>query len=180
MKFWNVPNSWNEINELFCTGGDTNRNLNSTFKKKHFSMFSGNLSIRHWSISENICNITKCSSIIYIKRFAVQNVFVLFTLKQTMLRRHQDDLGPLPEGWEERVHTDGRKDIIRHSFIHLFIHSFIHSFIHLFIHSFIHLFIYSFIHLFIYSFIHLFIYSFIHLFILSFIQYFFLCAHQEL
>ena len=23
-------------------------------------------------------------------------------------RRHHDDLGPLPEGWEERVHTDGR------------------------------------------------------------------------
>ncbi len=23
-------------------------------------------------------------------------------------RPHVDDLGPLPEGWEERVHTDGR------------------------------------------------------------------------
>ncbi len=30
-------------------------------------------------------------------------------------RRHQDDLGPLPEGWEERVHTDGRIFFIDHN-----------------------------------------------------------------
>jgi len=29
--------------------------------------------------------------------------------------RHQDDLGPLPEGWEERVHTDGRIFFIDHN-----------------------------------------------------------------
>lgn len=27
----------------------------------------------------------------------------------------EDDLGPLPEGWEERVHTDGRVFYIDHS-----------------------------------------------------------------
>jgi len=30
-------------------------------------------------------------------------------------RRHQDDLGPLSEGWEERVHTDGRIFFIDHN-----------------------------------------------------------------
>ena len=30
-------------------------------------------------------------------------------------RRHDDDLGPLPEGWEERVHTDGRIFFIDHN-----------------------------------------------------------------
>ena len=30
-------------------------------------------------------------------------------------RRVEDDLGPLPEGWEERVHTDGRVFYIDHS-----------------------------------------------------------------
>ena len=30
-------------------------------------------------------------------------------------RRHQDDLGALPEGWEERVHTDGRIFFIDHN-----------------------------------------------------------------
>ena len=30
-------------------------------------------------------------------------------------RRHHDDLGPLPEGWEERVHTDGRIFFIDHN-----------------------------------------------------------------
>ena len=30
-------------------------------------------------------------------------------------RRHEDDLGPLPEGWEERVHTDGRIFFIDHN-----------------------------------------------------------------
>jgi len=30
-------------------------------------------------------------------------------------RRHQDELGPLPEGWEERVHTDGRIFFIDHN-----------------------------------------------------------------
>jgi len=30
-------------------------------------------------------------------------------------RRNQDDLGPLPEGWEERVHTDGRIFFIDHN-----------------------------------------------------------------
>jgi hypothetical protein len=32
-----------------------------------------------------------------------------------VVRRHQDDLGPLPEGWEERVHTDGRIFFIDHN-----------------------------------------------------------------
>ena len=32
-----------------------------------------------------------------------------------IFRRHQDDLGPLPEGWEERVHTDGRIFFIDHN-----------------------------------------------------------------
>ncbi|XP_016986042.1 E3 ubiquitin-protein ligase Nedd-4 isoform X3 [Drosophila rhopaloa] len=30
-------------------------------------------------------------------------------------RRVEDDLGPLPEGWEERVHTDGREFYIDHN-----------------------------------------------------------------
>ena len=30
-------------------------------------------------------------------------------------RPHVDDLGPLPEGWEERVHTDGRIFFIDHN-----------------------------------------------------------------
>lgn len=30
-------------------------------------------------------------------------------------KRPDDDLGPLPEGWEERVHTDGRIFFIDHS-----------------------------------------------------------------
>lgn len=30
-------------------------------------------------------------------------------------RRVDDDLGPLPEGWEERVHSDGRTFFIDHS-----------------------------------------------------------------
>lgn len=30
-------------------------------------------------------------------------------------RKHEDDLGPLPEGWEERVHTDGRIFFIDHN-----------------------------------------------------------------
>lgn len=30
-------------------------------------------------------------------------------------KRLDDDLGPLPEGWEERVHTDGRTFFIDHS-----------------------------------------------------------------
>lgn len=30
-------------------------------------------------------------------------------------RKVDDDLGPLPEGWEERVHTDGRIFFIDHS-----------------------------------------------------------------
>lgn len=30
-------------------------------------------------------------------------------------KRPEDDLGPLPEGWEERVHTDGRIFFIDHS-----------------------------------------------------------------
>lgn len=30
-------------------------------------------------------------------------------------RRVEDDLGPLPEGWEERVHTDRRVFYIDHS-----------------------------------------------------------------
>lgn len=30
-------------------------------------------------------------------------------------KRPDDDLGPLPEGWEERVHSDGRIFFIDHS-----------------------------------------------------------------
>lgn len=30
-------------------------------------------------------------------------------------RKHEDDLGPLPEGWEERVHSDGRIFFIDHN-----------------------------------------------------------------
>lgn len=30
-------------------------------------------------------------------------------------RKVDDDLGPLPEGWEERVHSDGRIFFIDHS-----------------------------------------------------------------
>lgn len=30
-------------------------------------------------------------------------------------KKPDDDLGPLPEGWEERVHTDGRIFFIDHS-----------------------------------------------------------------
>ena len=30
-------------------------------------------------------------------------------------RKVEDDLGPLPEGWEERVHSDGRIFFIDHS-----------------------------------------------------------------
>jgi hypothetical protein len=30
-------------------------------------------------------------------------------------RKPDDDLGPLPEGWEERVHSDGRIFFIDHS-----------------------------------------------------------------
>lgn len=30
-------------------------------------------------------------------------------------RKPEDDLGPLPEGWEERVHSDGRIFFIDHS-----------------------------------------------------------------
>lgn len=33
----------------------------------------------------------------------------------TGTRRPDDDLGPLPEGWEERVHSDGRTFFIDHS-----------------------------------------------------------------
>lgn len=33
----------------------------------------------------------------------------------TSTRRVDDDLGPLPEGWEERVHSDGRTFFIDHS-----------------------------------------------------------------
>lgn len=33
----------------------------------------------------------------------------------TQERRSEDELGPLPEGWEERVHTDGRIFFIDHS-----------------------------------------------------------------
>lgn len=29
--------------------------------------------------------------------------------------KHEDELGPLPEGWEQRVHTDGRIFFIDHS-----------------------------------------------------------------
>lgn len=29
--------------------------------------------------------------------------------------KHEDDLGPLPEGWEERVHSDGRIFFIDHN-----------------------------------------------------------------
>lgn len=29
--------------------------------------------------------------------------------------RPEDDIGPLPEGWEERVHSDGRIFYIDHS-----------------------------------------------------------------
>ena len=29
--------------------------------------------------------------------------------------RHQDELGPLPDGWEQRVHTDARIFFIDHS-----------------------------------------------------------------
>lgn len=34
---------------------------------------------------------------------------------QSQERRSEDELGPLPEGWEERVHTDGRIFFIDHS-----------------------------------------------------------------
>lgn len=34
-------------------------------------------------------------------------------------RKPEDDLGPLPEGWEERVHSDGRIFFIDHSNIKL-------------------------------------------------------------
>jgi hypothetical protein len=33
----------------------------------------------------------------------------------TTLDRHEDELGPLPEGWEERVHSDGRIFFIDHN-----------------------------------------------------------------
>lgn len=33
----------------------------------------------------------------------------------TVERRSEDELGPLPEGWEERVHSDGRIFFIDHS-----------------------------------------------------------------
>lgn len=29
--------------------------------------------------------------------------------------KHEDELGPLPEGWEERVHSDGRIFFIDHN-----------------------------------------------------------------
>lgn len=35
-------------------------------------------------------------------------------------RPPEDNLGPLPEGWEERVHADGRIFFIDHSKFHLF------------------------------------------------------------
>jgi E3 ubiquitin-protein ligase NEDD4 len=34
---------------------------------------------------------------------------------QTETRQPEDELGPLPEGWEERVHSDGRIFFIDHS-----------------------------------------------------------------
>lgn len=40
-------------------------------------------------------------------------------------RKPDDNLGPLPEGWEERIHTDGRLFFIDHSkkgFIYIFIY----------------------------------------------------------
>lgn len=30
-------------------------------------------------------------------------------------RKSEDELGPLPEGWEERIHSDGRIFFIDHS-----------------------------------------------------------------
>lgn len=36
-------------------------------------------------------------------------------------RGPEDELGPLPEGWEERVHSDGRIFFIDHSKYNLFI-----------------------------------------------------------
>lgn len=36
-------------------------------------------------------------------------------------RKPEDDLGPLPEGWEERVHSDGRIFFIDHSTIAIFL-----------------------------------------------------------
>lgn len=41
----------------------------------------------------------------------------------TMSRSDLDQLGPLPEGWEERVHTDGRIFFIDHSMCTVFIQS---------------------------------------------------------
>lgn len=42
-------------------------------------------------------------------------------------KRPEDDLGPLPEGWEERVHTDGRIFFIDHSeLINLFVMQILH------------------------------------------------------
>jgi hypothetical protein len=31
------------------------------------------------------------------------------------VKKPEDELGPLPEGWEERIHTDGRIFFIDHS-----------------------------------------------------------------
>lgn len=36
----------------------------------------------------------------------------------TTNRKPDDNLGPLPEGWEERIHTDGRTFFIDHSKIY--------------------------------------------------------------
>lgn len=36
-------------------------------------------------------------------------------VQQSGNRKPDDTLGPLPEGWEERVHTDGRIFFIDHS-----------------------------------------------------------------
>ena len=37
------------------------------------------------------------------------------TDKRNRRQRHEDDIGILPEGWEERVHTDGRSFFIDHN-----------------------------------------------------------------
>lgn len=41
------------------------------------------------------------------------------------VRRPEDDLGPLPEGWEERVHADGRIFYIDHSNLTIFYFNFV-------------------------------------------------------
>ena len=54
-------------------------------------------------------------SFLHIHHFIWSELAKLRYLWWTHLRRHQDDLGPLPEGWEERVHTDGRIFFIDHN-----------------------------------------------------------------